>query len=62
MINANGNLSFHMKEMPGLSKQQCSFYIMKSNIYVCASNIHYIFPLPTHIFTKDGKTGNACFH
>ena len=22
----------------------------------------YIFPLPTHIFTKDGKTGNACFH
>ena len=22
----------------------------------------YIFPLPTHIFTKDGKTGNARFH
>ena len=22
----------------------------------------YIFPLPTHIFTKDGKTGNAYFH
>ena len=21
----------------------------------------YIFPLPTCIFTKDGKTGNACF-
>ena len=21
----------------------------------------YIFPLPTRIFTKDGKTGNACF-
>ena len=22
----------------------------------------YICPLPTCIFTKDGKTGNACFH
>ena len=22
----------------------------------------YIFPLPTCIFTKDGKSGNACFH
>ena len=21
----------------------------------------YIFPLPTHIFTKNGKTGSACF-
>ena len=35
--------------------------------FICKNNRYldlklYIFPLPTGIFTKDGKTGNACFH
>ena len=34
--------------------------VYKNNRYFGLSSTY--FPLPTHIFTKDGKTGNACFH
>ena len=39
----------------------CNPKFVSKNKFVFQSKL-YIFPLPTCIFTKDGKTGNACFH
>ena len=39
----------------------CNPNFIHSRIMVFQSEL-YIFSLPTHIFIKDGKTGNACFH
>ena len=41
--------------------------ILKTTGMLCNPNFVfwsglYVFPLPTHIFTKDGKTGSAGFH
>ena len=39
----------------------CNPNFVSKNNHVFRSKL-YIFPLPTCISTKDGKTGNACFH
>ena len=39
----------------------CNPNFVYKRILVFQSGL-YIFPLPTYIFTKDSKTGSACFH